>query len=375
MTVFSLESKSGDIVFTFSGYDRGRRPLQWNLCSGRTIGHEPLCMSSLTSELMRVRGRTRVYNSKGLVGEKEFAVSITDSQNVSIVKKTSGLHPSDTELEPHFIAKESLVITASNLRESTKSPLETLSFQMVVGDIATESGGMKSAFFCRGHIHAAESAPPPPGEDITVEHVLDSIVFLSADINIGDALEHALELQCAADAEKKASKEESTEPDAAGRMSVADSYQPSIHGTASLSIFAVTVTLISPFGARVNGYPVLGPLRDTILYILGTIAFQILLFLVVFLVILLIVITPKRRDYPQQWLSRAFRILARPVNGGEQGSYKTDGKLSMFVNGWNAWSFCGSILKGKPFPLYGMPHKFVKVSASPAAEVFIYIAS
>ena len=31
-----------------------------------------------------------------------------------------------------------------------------------------------------------------------------------------------------------------------------------------------------------------------------------------------------------------------------------------FVNGWNAWSFCGSILQGQSLPLYNLPCMFVK---------------
>ncbi|RYH31353.1 hypothetical protein EON65_02920, partial [archaeon] len=33
---------------------------------------------------------------------------------------------------------------------------------------------------------------------------------------------------------------------------------------------------------------------------------------------------------------------------------------SFFVNGWQAWSFAGSVLQGHPAPLYSMPHVFVE---------------
>ncbi len=35
-------------------------------------------------------------------------------------------------------------------------------------------------------------------------------------------------------------------------------------------------------------------------------------------------------------------------------------KKSFFVNGWNAWSYCGSVLHGKKPPMYAMPSLFVK---------------
>jgi hypothetical protein len=33
---------------------------------------------------------------------------------------------------------------------------------------------------------------------------------------------------------------------------------------------------------------------------------------------------------------------------------------SFFVNGWNAWSFCGCVLQGQPAPMYSMPSMFVR---------------
>ena len=36
------------------------------------------------------------------------------------------------------------------------------------------------------------------------------------------------------------------------------------------------------------------------------------------------------------------------------------GRRSFFVNGWQAWSFCGSILQGNSLPIYSMPAAFVR---------------
>lgn len=33
---------------------------------------------------------------------------------------------------------------------------------------------------------------------------------------------------------------------------------------------------------------------------------------------------------------------------------------TFFVNGWNAWSFCGCVIQGNPIPLYDMPNVFVR---------------
>jgi hypothetical protein len=44
------------------------------------------------------------------------------------------------------------------------------------------------------------------------------------------------------------------------------------------------------------------------------------------------------------------RLLSPPESNGR----------SFFVNGWNAWSFCGCVLQGQPPPIYAMPSMFVR---------------
>ena len=50
---------------------------------------------------------------------------------------------------------------------------------------------------------------------------------------------------------------------------------------------------------------------------------------------------------------------------------KNINELSFFVNSYNAWGFCGSIMNGFHLPLYGMPHLFVKAfhNGSPALNI------
>lgn len=53
-------------------------------------------------------------------------------------------------------------------------------------------------------------------------------------------------------------------------------------------------------------------------------------------------------------------LLKRSFSRVDKGSVETSNERSFFVNGWNAWSFCGSVRQGENPPVYAMPSVFVK---------------
>lgn len=55
---------------------------------------------------------------------------------------------------------------------------------------------------------------------------------------------------------------------------------------------------------------------------------------------------------------------------GEEGEHSSKAiSRSFFANGWNAWSFCGSVLQGTSLPLYNMPNACVKAFHSGGAAL------
>ena len=70
------------------------------------------------------------------------------------------------------------------------------------------------------------------------------------------------------------------------------------------------------------------------------------IYTIVFIAITTIIIF----SFPGLAMHCFHRLFSTPESNGR----------SFFVNGWNAWSYCGSVLQGHPAPMYSMPSMFVR---------------
>lgn len=59
-------------------------------------------------------------------------------------------------------------------------------------------------------------------------------------------------------------------------------------------------------------------------------------------------------------LHKIYAFQYRRANQAKDSAAMTTNGRSFFVNGWNAWSFCGSIRQGEELPLYSLPSYFAK---------------
>ena len=89
----------------------------------------------------------------------------------------------------------------------------------------------------------------------------------------------------------------------------------------------------------------------------------LLLWLVRILLVLfacvLMFITPLRRDFLSDFGVYMYSYLRWQMGyQTEKGTGHLG--LTFFIHGWQAWSYCGALPQGSIFPLYGMPHPFVK---------------
>jgi hypothetical protein len=117
--------------------------------------------------------------------------------------------------------------------------------------------------------------------------------------------------------------------------------------------FAALVSTDTVAPARVGGAAA-GALGVALSWVLRLLQVLLIVFLAA-----LAVVAPVRADF---WadLGAYMTAYARALMGYPDSAEGVKRGLSFFVHGWQAWSFCGALPQGQVFPLYAMPHPFVK---------------
>ena len=348
-----------------------------------------VCFSS-SGRLFCIRGRSKHFHDGVLLRESPFEISL-DSAKIKKIEES--VEDSDSgEFKNVLHGQTKISIEATDFDRSL-SPISALSLTFIIGKFDTDNVGFRPILLCKGTVEMFSGQSYVPGQrelgtgGAMVEHVIDKIILFTAQVEVNGSFEknnpitRYPEISDRNFYDTKRNEKGFQKYREEEQIKVTRQYIQHIPALTVkfIKILLLLIILLNPNSLNFLKYRSIQNFTTTSMsqnqtsFMTNIISYLLIGVQILFWIVLLLIYiaTPLRWDFIQDipiYFNTYFRsILSLPDEYYEN----TNGNLSFFVHGWNAWGFCGAVKKGQIIPMYSMPHVCVKGfhSGGPALNI------